>query len=263
MQTMALPPAAAAFDAIADAFDERFGGWASVNAQRRAVRAELVAAFAPGARVLELGGGTGEDAAWLAREGRIVQFTDPSPAMVRVAGEKLRALGMPEPVVADAADLGSLTGAFDGAFSNFAAMNCVADLPAVARGLSRLIRPGGSALLVLFGTACPAEWLTQVARGRARQAFRRATRGDVRARLGGREFTVRYHRRADLERAFAPSFELAEQRGIGVFVPPSDAEPWISAHSTLLAALEGMDRLTSRLLAPLGDHVLYRFVRRA
>ncbi|HEX6909482.1 MAG TPA: hypothetical protein VF142_03775, partial [Longimicrobium sp.] len=55
----ALPPAAAAFDTVAPRFDERFGPWRSVAAQRRAVRRHLLAAFPAGAHVLELGGGTG------------------------------------------------------------------------------------------------------------------------------------------------------------------------------------------------------------
>lgn len=260
---MSLLPAAAAFDAVADAFDERFGAWASVAAQRRAVRAELANAFPKGSRVLELGGGTGEDASWLAGQGCVVTLTDPSPAMVRVAGDKLRPLGMPAPIVANAEELSSLTGDFDGAFSNFAALNCVKDLTAVAGGLGRLIRPGGTVMLVVFGALCPGEWITQLARGRARAAFRRSSANDVRARLGGREFTVRYHRRAALESAFSSHFRLVEQRGIGVFVPPSDAEPWISAHPSLLGALERLDRATSRALAPLGDHILYRFERTA
>ena len=57
--TSALPPAVAAFDAIASDYDRRFGGWASVAAQRRAVRRELLSLFRPEARLLELGGGTG------------------------------------------------------------------------------------------------------------------------------------------------------------------------------------------------------------
>ena len=261
MQTTTLPAAAAAFDAVADAFDTRFGAWASVAAQRRAVRGALAGSFAPGAHVLELGGGTGEDACWLAAQGRIVTLTDPSPAMVRVAGAQLRALGMPEPVVTGAEDLSCVQGPFDGAFSNFAALNCVADLRAVASGLARLIRVQGEVLLVVFGAFCPGEWVTQLARGRPGAAFRRSARDDVHARLGGREFTVRYHRRTELERAFAPHFALVERRGIGVFVPPSDAEPWISRHPALLGALERLDGLASRPLAPLGDHILYRFRR--
>jgi hypothetical protein len=67
--------------------------------------------------------------------------------------------------------------------------------------------------------------------------------GDVKARFGGRTFTVRYHRRREIVEAFAPEFRFAGMRGIGVFVPPSAAEPWISAHPRLLSALERMDQI--------------------
>jgi hypothetical protein len=60
---------------------------------------------------------------------------------------------------------------------------------------------------------------------------------------------------------FAPWFALESLKGIGVFVPPSAAEPWISKHEKLLNALAALDRLFGRVLAPLGDHVLYRLVR--
>ena len=84
--------AALAFDAVAPVFDERFGAWASVAAQRRAVRAVLLRTFPPGGRVLELGGGTGEDAAFLASHGYDILLTDPSPAMVSLAQAKLAPL---------------------------------------------------------------------------------------------------------------------------------------------------------------------------
>ena len=263
-----MPPAAEAFDAVAEQFDERFGAWASVAAQRRAVRAQLLRAFPLGARVLEIGGGTGEDALWLMRRGRDVQVTDPSPAMVRIAAAKLRTYGSPPPVVAAAEELqtigdGTARSAppYDGAFSNFAALNCVADLGAVGRALADLVRPGGQVLLVLFGTCAPGEWAVQLLRGDRRAAVRRRARGDVPARLGGREFVVRYHRRRDLALAMSPWFQLVERRAIGIFVPPSAAEPWISRHPRLLALAEAADRLLARRLAPLGDHVAYMFER--
>ena len=262
---MSLPPAAAAFDAVAERFDARYGGWKSVAAQRRAVRSALLKAFAPGARILEIGGGTGEDAEWLAGQQREVLLTDVSPAMIRLATGKLRGLGLPAPVVSAAehliASIGGTIGPFDGAFSNFAALNCVTDLAAVARGLAALVRPGGRVLLVVFGTYPPGEWLVELLRGRARLAFRRMSRGDVPARLGGNEFVVRYHRQNDLVRAFEPYFRLIGRRGIGVFVPPSAAEPWISAHPRLLSVLERLDHRLARMLAPFGDHVLYEFER--
>lgn len=264
-----LPPAALAFDAVAERFDERFGEWRSVAAQRRAVRAQLEAAFAPGARVLEIGGGTGEDARWLARRGRDVTLTDASPAMVRVAAAKLsmdsnaRAECVPAEGLEAWADEKDRMGdaPFDGAFSNFAGLNCVNDLSPVARGLARLIRPGGAAMLVLFGPLPPGEMMVETLRGRPRSALRRRARGDVAARLGGREFVVRYHRPRDIDRAMGPWFRPVARRGIGIFVPPSAAEPWISRHPTLLGAMEWMDRLVSRPLAMLGDHVLFHYER--
>ncbi|MDB4916754.1 MAG: type 11 methyltransferase [Gemmatimonadetes bacterium] len=263
MESTVLSPAAAAFDAIAERFDTRFGAWASVAAQRRAVRSLLLSAFPRGARVVEVGGGTGEDAGWLMRQGRSVLLTDASPSMVRIANDKLRAHGTPSAQIVAAEQIGSMARdeQFDGAFSNFAALNCVSDLDAVARGLAGIIRPGGKAMLVLFGVCAPGEWLVQLLRGDLRAATRRFSRGDVRARLGGREFSVRYHRTADIQRAMSPWFTLCARRGIGVCVPPSGAEPWISAHPRLLALLERLDLSLSRPLALLGDHVLFEFQR--
>jgi hypothetical protein len=123
------------------------------------------------------------------------------------------------------------------------------------------VRPGGRVALVVFGTCAPGEWVVQLARRDARAAFRRLSRGDAHARLGGREFTVRYHRSAAVRGALAPWFRPVSRRGIGVCVPPSAAEPWISRHPRLLGALEALDRVASRPFAALGDHVLHELVR--
>ncbi len=261
-------PAALAFDAIAPVFDSRFGNWRSVAAQRRAVRTALLRAFPTRGRILELGGGTGEDAVFLAELGFDIMLTDPSPAMVAQAKAKLAPLGARAEIVAGeemehfAASYLSAHGAmFDGAFSNFAPLNCVAALEPVARGLARLLKPGAPAMLVLFGTFCPGEMVTEVLRGRPHLALRRCTRGETPARLAKREFHIIYHRRAAMLRAFAPWFVLEKRMGIGVAVPPSAAEPWISRQPRLLAAMERFDQVLARPLASLADHVLYQFRR--
>jgi ubiquinone/menaquinone biosynthesis C-methylase UbiE len=257
-----LSAAAQAFDAIAERFDERFAPWLSVAAQRRAVRNALAKAFQPGAWILEIGGGAGDDALWLAQRGRLVLLTDASPLMVRIASAKFGDLPGARAEVCAAEDLAELrSGPFDGAFSNFAALNCVHDLEPFARGLAGLLHPGAPVLLVIFGRHCPGEWLVETLRGRAKNAFRRIAAGDQPARLGGREFTVRYHSRRDLERVMAPWFRPAGRLGVGVFVPPSAAEPWVSRHPRVLRALELLDRGLAGPLAGLGDHILYRFVR--
>jgi ubiquinone/menaquinone biosynthesis C-methylase UbiE len=260
-----LASAAQAFDAIACDFDARFIPWKSVEAQRGAVRRSLAGAFRPGARLIEIGAGTGEDARWLAEQGREVLMTDPSPTMIAVASAKCGGRVRAEIAAAEQfealADTLCSEPRFDGAYSVFAGLNCVPDLTGFGRGIARLLRPGAPLLLVMFGTLCPGEMIVETVRGRPRNALRRFRRGDVPARLAGRAFTVRYHRRADLVRMLEPWFALERREGIGVFVPPSAAEPWISTHPRLLAMLEAADRLAARPLAVLGDHILYRFVR--
>jgi SAM-dependent methyltransferase len=267
-----LTPAIAAFDAAAASFDTRFGEWRSVAAQRRAVRRHLLAAFPPGARLLELAGGTAEDALFLAAHGRHVLLTDGAPAMVARARAKAAGVFLPGNV-----DVGQLIieeiesfaeewirtdgPSFDGVYSNFAGLNCIADLQPVARGLARLLPEGAAALLVMFGPHPPGEAVVQLLRGDVRAAFRRTRRAAAPARLGGRDFHVNYPRPAEVAAAFSPWFTLRCTRGIGVFVPPSAAEPLISSLPRLLRCLEVIDRAATTPLARFGDHVLLHFVR--
>ena len=268
----ALPEAVRAFDAMAGGFDKRFGSWASVAAQRRAVRRELLRTFPPDALLLELGGGTGEDALFLARHGRRVVVTDGAPAMVRRTRDKARAAGYDDRIAAEQVTLEDLdrfasTRAargeppFDGAYSNFAALNCALDLSPVARALAALLAPHAHAVLVMFGPFTLAEVLIELARGRPRNAFRRLARGAVPACIGGHQFIVRYPGRRTVAHQFAPHFRLLRTRGIGAFVPPSAAEPMISRFPRVLAVLEGVDRLIAGPLAWLSDHMLLDFER--
>ncbi len=188
--------------------------------------------------------------------------------MVALARSKLEPLGAQADLAAgeeleDVASsyLGAGGALLDGAFSNFAPLNCIVDLKPVARGLARLLKPSAPAMLVLFGTFCPGEIMTEMLRGRPHSALRRCKLSETPARLAKREFKIVYHRRAALVRAFAPWFVLEKRLGIGITVPPSGAEPWISDQPRLLATMEAVDRLAARPLANLGDHVLYQFRR--
>jgi SAM-dependent methyltransferase len=267
-----LSPAVKAFDAIAPDFDRRFGAWGSVAAQRRAVRRILLDTFPEGESLLELGGGTGEDALFLAAHDRVILMTDGAPEMVRRASEKAREAGLSKRLFAERVAIEELDALaerrrsageppFDGCYSNFAAFNCVANVAAAARALASLVKPGAHALLVVFGPFCPGETLTLLVRGKARAAFRRLSRAPVPARVGGATFTVTYPSPGTFARAFAPFFSLRKIRGIGIFVPPSSAEPLISRFRRTLSVLEALDRVAARPLALLGDHVLLDLVR--
>jgi SAM-dependent methyltransferase len=118
-------------------------------AERRAFRERLAA----GARLLEVGAGTGQDAAYFLREGFDVVATDLSPAMV----ERCRAKGV-EAHVMDLLRLEFPASSFDAVYT----MNCLLhvpdrDLPAVLAAIRGLLRPGGLLFLAVWGGAGGAE----------------------------------------------------------------------------------------------------------
>jgi len=105
---------------------------------------------------------------------------DASPAMVRVAcarGIDAWVLGIE--------DLAGINGHFDGAISNFGALNCVADLAAVRVGLARLVLPGGHFAVCLLGRFCLWETLWYFMRGHPRKALRRLGSGSTSRSLAG------------------------------------------------------------------------------
>jgi SAM-dependent methyltransferase len=253
------------FEDLAASYDDTFTRSSIGRRMRAAVWRRLDAAFPSGARVLELGCGTGEDAVHLARSGVRVLATDPAEAMVRETRAKAERTGVAARVTTRALDAGrlddvELDGPFDGAFSNFGALNCVEDLAPVSAGLSRHVRPGGRVLLCLMGRYVPWEWAWFLWRGDRRSAFRRlAPGGTVWRGLG-----VSYPPLRELRRVFAPGFRFTGARAIGAFVPPSYVEATAARHPRLLAALDALERSVEAVppLPSLADHVLLELERR-
>ena len=111
--------------------------------ERQAFRYRL----APGARLLEIGAGTGQDSSYFQQEGFGVIAADLSAAMV----EHCRAKGI-EAHVMDFLQLDFPAGSFDAVF----AMNCLLhvpnhDLPAVLAAVRAILRPGGLLFVGVYG----------------------------------------------------------------------------------------------------------------
>jgi SAM-dependent methyltransferase len=103
--------------------------------------------LAPGARLLEIGAGTGQDSAYFQREGFDVVAVDLSPAMV----DHCRAKGIQAHVM-DFLQLDFPAGSFDAVY----AMNCLlhvpnSDLPAVLDAIRAMLRPGGLFFIGVYG----------------------------------------------------------------------------------------------------------------
>ncbi|MFN8497667.1 MAG: class I SAM-dependent methyltransferase [Anaerolineae bacterium] len=262
----------APFDGAAATYDATFTATRLGRWLRDAVHARLATLLPPGSRVLELGCGTGEDAVWLAQRGVRVFATDASPRMVEMARQKAARAGVAAGVDARVLRIEDLAGAmaeeeapasFDGALSNFGALNCVADLAPVARALARLIRPGGRVAFVIMGPWCPWEILWHAARGDLAAASRRLRRGGAVARVGDEMLRVYYPPPGQIARAFAPHFEPVSVRGIGVLLPPTYLGGLVERHP---AAFERLARWEARiadtwLAGRLNDHYLIELRR--
>ena len=255
------PPTVQPFDGLAADYDSSFSRGEIGRVVRARVWRRARAAFGTGDRVLDLGCGTGEDAIRLARDGVNVVATDPSGDMVRIARGKVAAAGLTDRVdvrrlaiedltVGSATDLMDL----DGVLSDFGPLNCVEDLGGVAEELARRMRPGAKALLCVMGPVVPWEWVWFLGHGQLGKAIRRL-------RPGGnpwRGITIRYPTIGTLRKAFHESFRVTRLSAIGVFVPPSYAEPWAARHPRLLRRLDRWEQAVETLwpFPWLADHYL-------
>jgi SAM-dependent methyltransferase len=258
--------AATAFDGVADSYDEVFTYSMIGRAQRRKVWAKLLAAFPRGSHILELNCGTGEDARYLVERGRSVVACDASHSMIEVAkrvspwgnGANLEFLHLANE------DVGFMPSEklFDGAFSNFSGLNCIEDLRPFASNLAALVKPGSPVLLCLWSRVCVAEFFWYLLHGQPSKACRRLP-GKAMAKVGEVTIPVAYPTVNRVRRDFSPWFQLRSRSAVGLFVPPSYVEQWMSRHPKILAGLERLDQVSADwpIFRDAGDHVLLELVR--
>jgi SAM-dependent methyltransferase len=297
MSAAAVHPKPAPFDEIAAIYDEVFTHSLIGQAQRKSVWKEVDRIWKPGDHVLELNCGTGEDALHLVEKGISVTGFDASSAMIEVASEKQRHRcptlltkrvggAVPENATVQFVNLpseriGELCPErpFDGVFSNFSGLNCVADLAAVSRQLASLVRPGAELALVLSTRFCFWESVWYALRGELSKATRRwsghvastvpsASRRRYRWHLAAAPHSaetldVWYPRVPQIRGAFAPHFQFVSVTGIGVAIPPSYVESWAQQHRRIFSILASIDNWVDHLpcLRVAGDHMLLRFRR--
>jgi ubiquinone/menaquinone biosynthesis C-methylase UbiE len=264
---VAVHHAGEAFDRIADDYDSLFTHTVVGRLQRQAVWRKARQIFGRGDRVLELNCGTGEDALFLARNGISVCACDASAGMIERSRARMSAESSSAQVefrVLATEDLHALPAApsFDGAFSNFAGLNCIQDLSQTASELARLLRPGAQLLLCFATRFCAWEMAYYSLHGEFKNALRRIS-GSAEARVGGCRIRVYYPRVRQVLRAFRPTFTLRSMTGIGVTVPPSYLEHWAERHTSLMYAFDAMDRVLCRWpgIRVVGDHILIHLER--
>jgi len=166
------------------------------RAQREQVWGEIDDLFHAGDHILDLGCGTGDDAVHLMSNDVQVRALDSAPGMVEIA--RTRGVDARQMAIED---VDSLEGEFDGAISNFGALNCVADLGGLSKALSRLVRPGGKLAFCVMSRYCWNDW----------RHFRQRWSGHT----VWRGIDVYYRSARSIASAFAPEFEFERRVAVG------------------------------------------------
>jgi SAM-dependent methyltransferase len=155
---MSLDLVRAAFDATAPTYEADFTGTVIGRLQRAAIHRYVDPLFPPGARILDLGCGAGEDAVHFAHRGVEVHGIDLSPAMVETARQRARREGLSETIHFETLPIEHLEEfpgrGYAGAFSSFGPLNCVRDLRPVAKALAERLHPGALVALCFMNRFC-------------------------------------------------------------------------------------------------------------
>jgi len=251
------------FDELAEDYDRSFTHSACGRSLRARVWERAAKLFAGRERILDLGCGTGEDAVHLARAGHRVVAVDASPEMIRIARLKAAAAGVGDRIEFHVMTLEAVHALprdepLDGVFSNFGVINCVADPRRLAGTLAGRLARRAPLLFVVMGRYVPWEWAWYLAHGDRARAFRRLRADGVE----WRGMHIRYPTPRTLQREVAPYFDVTRRSAVGFALPPSYAAEWLNGAPRMLATLEGIERLTHRFTASLGDHFMLEAERR-
>lgn len=244
-------------DTIAEAFSrtaQKYDSFAEdhphLTRMRNKVYSHVMRYVPPGARILELNAGTGTDAVQLAQRGYSVHATDIAPGMLKRLRDKVNVLGLQDLVTMEECsflNLENVQGApFDAIFSDLGGLNCVPDLTPVIRQLPDILKPGGVLTWVLMPHVCLWE-MAEVFRGNLSLAFRRFSRGSVRASLEGLNFEVYYFSPRQVIGWFGDEFELVALEGLSVITPTAESKNFAKRYPRLYRVLGWLDdRLSPR-----------------
>jgi ubiquinone/menaquinone biosynthesis C-methylase UbiE len=238
-------------DTIAEAFSrtaQKYDSFAEdhphLTRMRNKVYSHVMRYVSPGARILELNAGTGTDAVRLAQRGYSVHATDIAPGMLKRLQDKVNALGLHDHVTMEERSflaLENVQGApFDAVFSDLGGLNCIPDLTPVIRQLPDVLKPGGAVTWVLMPHVCLWE-MAEVFRGNLSLAFRRFSRGSVRASLEGLNFEVYYFSPQQVIGWFGKDFELLALEGLSVITPTAESKNFAKRYPRLYRVLSWLD----------------------
>jgi len=257
----------ALFDAMSSAYDKMVVSNRLDRLLRDSSVRYLRRTFAAGDRLLEIGAGTGLETIPLAESGIQIVATDISSGMLEQLSRKAAMAGVSDRIAIRnirASALDTLLeeyapGSFDGAFSDFGALNCEPDWDGIPETLSQLVRPGGRVVLGLWNRVCLTEILAFGVALNPRRALARLRR-PVPVGLSRFGVPVFALSPAEIEVRFSPYFVREDLLGLPVLLPPYDFERRLPQCGPLISIMESADSRVRGVFPfnHLGDHFLLR-----
>ena len=210
---------------------------------RDKVRKHVLNYWKPGERILELNAGTGLDAIFFAQQGLHVHATDNAPGMLAVLDQKVSNLKLNDRITSQQSsflELDKIEGSFNHIFSNFGGLNCTEKLQDVILSFSRILKPGGTATLVIMPPVCPWEILLAL-KGNFKVAFRRLRKNGTSSHLEGVYFKSYYYTPSKVKKMFGPNYKLLSVKGLAAFVPPPYLEKFPVKYPSIFKALTSIE----------------------
>lgn len=257
----------ALFDNSADTYDETFTHTIVGSHQRNRVWQYLEARLPNDEpwRILELNGGTGEDAIFLAQRGHDVTLTDISADMMAVAKNKIKAEKLDHKITVRQLDIRKLgeeqmPGPFDLIFSNFGGLNCLHpdELTRFFRHASQLLTPSGRVIAVVMPRYCLIESLSFLLKGKWSSIFRRNSSKAVDVQVEDAAVPTYYFSPGDMTAIAGTGWSVAAKQAVGFI--PSYMEGKVASSTVVRQGLFFLRRiLLSMNWTSVADHYLIDF----
>lgn len=257
----------ASFDLSAPVYDLEFSDTLTGQAMRQRVWTLLekyVLTATEKKLILELNGGTGIDAQWLAAKNNKVICTDASAAMLEIARQRNSALAslvetrLWDLTLPDLSFLGDRKP--DLVFSDFGGLNCLApeQLKNLSATLAANMAQEALVVAVVMPRYCWMESLYFILKGRWGEAFRRRKAGALAVPLHSGVAETWYYSPLQFCAHFAPCFEQVATYPVGIGLPPSYLDPFFLKHPSIFALARKIESSLGGFsaLSAIADHYL-------
>jgi ubiquinone/menaquinone biosynthesis C-methylase UbiE len=207
------------YDRGAPVYDDKLHSGFISSLVRGHLLKKLLESFPPGSHLLDIGCGTGDDAVYLAQRGIKITGIDISSQMLVIAEKKVSESGLKKMInlqLLDAENISSLNNSlFDGAYSDFNALNHLESLGNFSEGLAKILKPRSKFFAVMLGRLSVSEVSSYMLMLRPLAAFQKLIHRDK-----SFPFYIKLYYPSSVKKIFSLDFILTGLSGYGLLVPP-------------------------------------------